>query len=331
MSFGLPGSRGRTRLPEPYLHFDITTGSLLFRSGRPLLEAMRLDGSGRLLINTTSAINTQGPGVAPYYQIHGAGVSAQSAWSITRWPGAAATSPSMSMSKSRGAAVGTFTIVANGDQLGQLKWYGDDGTQFVIGAQIQALVDAAPAANTIPGRLQFHTSDAAGTLQERLRINSVGIIDANTGGSFLQWAGQKRVTADVTFTSTTALATVTGLSVNVLAGRTYSFEAYLSFTDAAAGGIQAAIAGTATATDIRYDGFIVDSAANGIKGNTQAAALGTAVASSTTTGTAGLVLIKGTITVNAAGTLLVQAAQNTSNATATTIKRGSYFIVHDMP
>ncbi len=180
------------------------------------------------------------------------------------------------------------------------------------------------------GNLDTRTNGADAGLF-RVATNVVGFCsgNANTLTGWMQWTGQTRVTADVTFTSTTALATVTGLSVNVQAGRTYVFEAHLSFTDAAAGGIQAAISGTATATDIRYDGFIVDSAANGIKGNTQAAALGTAVASSTTTGTAGCVIIRGTITVNAAGTLLVQAAQNTSNATATTIKRGSWFYVYD--
>lgn len=162
------------------------------------------------------------------------------------------------------------------------------------------------------------------------------VIAAGNGSSadvsgYIQWGGQKRVTSDVTFTSTTTLATVTGLSANVAAGRTYSFVAELSWTDAAAGGLQLAISGTATATNIIYDGYIIDSAANGIKGNAQATALGTAVASSTTTGTAGHAKVSGTITVNAAGTLLVQAAQNTSNGTATTIKRGSYFIVQDMP
>lgn len=155
--------------------------------------------------------------------------------------------------------------------------------------------------------------------------------DGSSTDTWWNWAGQARVTSDVTYTSTAALANITGLTVNVAAGRTYSFEAYLSFTDAAAGGIQAAIAGTATATAIEYDGWIIDSGANGIKGNTQATSLGTAVATATTTGTAGVVLIKGTITVNAAGTLTVQAAQNTSNGTPTTIKRGSYFLVYDMP
>jgi hypothetical protein len=120
------------------------------------------------------------------------------------------------------------------------------------------------------------------------------------------------------------------LSVNVAAGRTYTFETELFVTDAAAGGVQAAIAGTATATAIQYTGYTI--ADNAIKGKTNATALGTAVGSTTTTETSGIVVrITGTITVNAAGTLTVQMAQNTSNGTATIAKRGSYFIVHDMP
>jgi len=169
----------------------------------------------------------------------------------------------------------------------------------------------------------------------RVAPKVLGFTDSTVAGGqnngWMQWAGQARVTADVSFTSTVALGTVTGLSVNVQAGRSYFFEAYLSFTCAAAGGARAAIAGTATATAIEYDGYIVDSGANGIKGNVQATALGTAVGAVATTGTAGLILIRGTITVNAAGTLLVQGAQGVSSTTATVFKRGSVFKVYDMP
>jgi len=104
------------------------------------------------------------------------------------------------------------------------------------------------------------------------------------------------------------------MTVNVQAGRTYSFDAYLSVTGSA-GGVQAAIGGTATTTDVRYDGYVVDAAAAGTKGAAQAAALGTAVANpATITGPASAV-IRGTVTVLAAGTLTVQAAQATSSAT----------------
>jgi len=146
-----------------------------------------------------------------------------------------------------------------------------------------------------------------------------------------QWAGEARATANTSIISSTTLVPVTGLTTNVQAGRTYGFQAELSGTWAAAGGVRAAIAGTATATNIVYDGWIVDSAANGIKGNAQSAALAGVVANAATTGTAGHVTISGAITVNAAGTLLVQAAQSVSNAGATAILQGSTFFVWDMP
>jgi hypothetical protein len=139
-----------------------------------------------------------------------------------------------------------------------------------------------------------------------------------------------RVANDFPVTSSAVLINVTGLSVNVAAGLTYYFEAYLTCTDAAAGGVKAAIAGTATATTIIYDGWLTDS--NTILGQTNATSLATAVASSITTATSGLVItIKGTISVNAAGTLTVQFAQNTSNGTPSTVKAGSTFTVRDVP
>lgn len=171
------------------------------------------------------------------------------------------------------------------------------------------------------------------TALQRIAAGVVGIGTTNevTVAGWIQWVGQKRVTGDFSKTTDVTLADVTGLSVSLQAGRTYSFTAEILFTCAAAGGVQAAIAGTATATNIIYNGYIVDSGANGIKGNTQATALATAVASATTTGTTGIIRIMGTITVNAAGTLTVQFAQNTSNGTASVAKRGSFFMVYDMP
>jgi hypothetical protein len=163
------------------------------------------------------------------------------------------------------------------------------------------------------------------------------VIEFSDGGvnvnGWLQWAGQTRVAADVSANNTTTLATATGLSVALQAGRTYGFDVYLSFTCTAAQGIRAAMVATGglTATAIEYDGFIVDSAANGIKGNAQSTALGTVVANAALTGTAGVVLIKGTITVNVAGTLNVQFAQSVAAANNTTVKQGSKMIVQDMP
>ncbi len=139
-----------------------------------------------------------------------------------------------------------------------------------------------------------------------------------------------QVAADFSVTSSATLINVTGLSVNAAPARTYSFNAYLNCTCAAAGGVKAAIGGTCTATNLIYDGWVRET--NGIKGQANSTTLGGAVASSTTTATSGIVIeIKGTITSNATGTLTVQFAQNTSNATASVVKRGSYLVVWEQP
>jgi hypothetical protein len=185
-------------------------------------------------------------------------------------------------------------------------------------------------------RLQFSASSFNnGGSDVSVSRTAAKVVQFGDGGGnangWHQWAGEARATANTSITSSTTLVPVTGLTTNVQAGRTYGFQAELSGTWAAAGGVRAAIAGTATATNIVYDGWIVDSAANGIKGNAQSAALAGVVANAATTGTAGHVTISGTITVNAAGTLLVQAAQSVSNAGATVILQGSTFFVWDMP
>ena len=181
----------------------------------------------------------------------------------------------------------------------------------------------------------FFTTSSAVSGDTSISRGVAGVIQFGTAAlgatGWMQWAGQTRATANTSITSSTTLVPVTGLTANVQAGRTYGFQAELSGTWAAAGGVRAAIAGTATATNIVYDGWIVDSAANGIKGNAQSTALAGIVANAATTGTAGHVTISGAITVNAAGTLLVQAAQSVSNAGATAILQGSTFFVWDMP
>jgi len=92
--------------------------------------------------------------------------------------------------KSRGATVGTNTIVQSGDLLGQINWFGANGTTFTVGASVRASVDGTPGAtNDMPGRLEFHTTaDGAGSLTERMRITNAGRIGfgSTTPGSFVQ-------------------------------------------------------------------------------------------------------------------------------------------------
>lgn len=85
--------------------------------------------------------------------------------------------------KSRGASVGTNTLVTNGDQLGQIQFLGAANTAYVPGAAIAAVIDGVPSAGSsdMPGRLVFSTTaDGSGSPTERMRITNNGNIAIGT-------------------------------------------------------------------------------------------------------------------------------------------------------
>lgn len=122
------------------------------------------------------------------------------------------------------------------------------------------------------------------------------------------------------------LANITGLTENVVAGRAYEFEAFLLTTSDVAAGVKVAIAGTATATLCRYQVVVLEGTA--IAANGRAAALAAAVG--VTAVTVAVIQIRGSIVVNAGGTLTVQFAQNVTNAAASSVLTGSLFKVQDL-
>jgi hypothetical protein len=84
--------------------------------------------------------------------------------------------PNFLLRKSRGASVGTNTIVQNGDVLGQFVFSGANGTGYDIGALIAGIVDGVPGASSdMPGGLVFSTTpDGSASPVERMRISSSG-------------------------------------------------------------------------------------------------------------------------------------------------------------
>lgn len=138
---------------------------------------------------------------------------------------------------------------------------------------------------------------------------------------------QSRVSTQFDATSNTTLANVTGLTATLVASRIYRFEATLYTASNIAGGVKFAIAGTATATNIIYECVVIDSNVNAAQ--TRATALATAVGGVTAV-TVAYAKITGTITVNAAGTLTVQFAQNASNGSASSVLVGSTFVLTEM-
>lgn len=139
--------------------------------------------------------------------------------------------------------------------------------------------------------------------------------------SFLVDAGRTFTSAQFDKTNTT-LADVTGLTTTVLAGKTYGFEALL-FVDAdVVGGSKYAIAGTATATAIKYEIVFISDAANSMVITSRQTALGGSAGQAGTV--AGICRISGSITVNAAGTLTVQFSQNAANGTSSVLTMSNF-------
>lgn len=160
-----------------------------------------------------------------------------------------------------------------------------------------------------------------------LTINDPGasaasvLTDKGIGGTLTA-----RCTAQIDATSGTTgttLTNVTGMSVNVLAAGVYTIEAYISGVGTANSGMKLAIGGTATATSISYNGKNYDGTT--LNANSTATTLGNAVGAATAAFTDGVIL--GTIVVNAAGTLTVQFAQNSSHADTTSVYVNSYMKV----
>lgn len=67
-----------------------------------------------------------------------------------------------------------FSLLSANDFTGIMNFEGADGTATKITAQIYSQVEGVPAAGILPGRLMFSTSDSAGVVNERVRIDSGG-------------------------------------------------------------------------------------------------------------------------------------------------------------
>jgi hypothetical protein len=91
----------------------------------------------------------------------------------------------LTFSQSRGATVGTYTVVQNDDDLAYIAFAGADGTNFAQAATIVVSVDGTPGNDDMPGRIAFATSaDGSASPTERMRIDSAGRII--TGGAAAQ-------------------------------------------------------------------------------------------------------------------------------------------------
>jgi len=145
-------------------------------------EAVRIDNGGKLLKGLTDR-RLFASGTTSSVQIEGltaAGTDAASLSIVNNQ--ATINSPSIRFGKTRGTSIGSNTSVADGDQLGQIIFYGADGTDiYNPTALIGALVNGTVGTDTIPTDLVFQTSPTTGSgRNERLRITSDGRVLINS-------------------------------------------------------------------------------------------------------------------------------------------------------
>ncbi len=145
-------------------------------------EYARIDSSGRLLVGTSSQYESRaytGFSVTPVFQVHATNISGSSP-GFFNWSSSASSSSTLTFNKSKSNTVGTRGIVANNDDLGEVGFLGDDGTNFIPAAGIRGEVDGTPGTNDMPGRLVFSTTaDGASSPTEGLRLTNDNVIAYN--------------------------------------------------------------------------------------------------------------------------------------------------------
>jgi hypothetical protein len=142
-----------------------STDPIKFYTGPGRAERARIDGSGRLLVGTSSSSNLYaigGANFAPKVQIQG---TDPIELGVQRTDGP----PYVHIANGQSG-------LASGNDVGFISFNGKDSNNLLVqAAQISAAVDGTPGANDMPGRLVFSvTRDGSASPTEAVRIKNTG-------------------------------------------------------------------------------------------------------------------------------------------------------------
>jgi len=162
----------------PGLRFasDLDTG--IFRQGTNSFSlvtngtrALSLTDSQRVVTGHTAGINlgTSGLPYVPRLQVIG-NVTTDCDSALIGY----STNPQLHLGRSGSSSIGTNTAVTSGFTEGLIAFDGTDGTDWQTSSIIIGVAEGTISTGIVPGRLEFWTTDATGTFEERLTINSAG-------------------------------------------------------------------------------------------------------------------------------------------------------------
>jgi hypothetical protein len=148
-----------------------------------LSERCRLTSSGQFLVGTSTArSNTFSGSVSQTFQIEGntdTGRGAAIFSTVNGQPGGY-----LLLGHSKDGTIGGNALITNGDDLGLISFQGNDGSKFVEGARISAIVDGTSGVSDLPTRLSFSTTkDGQASPSEAMRINQAGTVWIGNGGN----------------------------------------------------------------------------------------------------------------------------------------------------
>ena len=148
-------------------------------------EAIRIDSSQRLLVNTATTRTNYDNGSVTSNLLHVERTAASGNAGISICANAATAADVgaiLYMGRTSATSNGGSTIVEDDDLIGRISFQGADGSQLVEAASIICDVDGTPGADDMPGRIEFHTTaDGGSGATERMRIMSDGTVKIGTG------------------------------------------------------------------------------------------------------------------------------------------------------
>ena len=136
-------------------------------------ERLRIDSSGRLIIGYTGTDDRDGYNSA--LQVSGTGGD-DSSLTIGRWSNDSS-NPALVFSKSRSTTIGSHAVLNGNDYLGTIQFQGDDGSNYHVGASIQARVEnfsGAADTDDMSTRILFNTNRDESNVGNRMIIHGRG-------------------------------------------------------------------------------------------------------------------------------------------------------------